>query len=144
MLLTQTATGSEVEATVQDTVDTITGFNKFIQEKGPDLIAFGIRILMALLIFIICHKVINWIRKITRASMERANSDTGARQFVDSLLKYGLHILLFLAIINSLGVESGSWSCPAGKSFQPCRWDADFIFEAFCCWGLYYRRQPWQ
>ena len=100
MLLTQTAAGSEVEETVQDTVDTITGFNKFIQEKGPDLIAFGIRILMALLIFIICHKVINWIRKITRASMERANSDTGARQFVDSLLKYGLHILLFLAIIN--------------------------------------------
>ena len=99
MLLTQTAAGSEVEATVQDTVDTITGFNKFIQEKGPDLIAFGIRILMALLIFIICHKVINWIRKITRASMERANSDTGARQFVDSL---------FLAIINSLGVESAS------------------------------------
>ena len=43
MLLTQTAAGSEVEATVQDTVDTITGFNKFIQEKGPDLIAFGIR-----------------------------------------------------------------------------------------------------
>ena len=108
MLLTQTAAGSEVEATVQDTEDTITGFNKFIQEKGPDLIAFGIRILMALLIFIICHKVINWIRKITRASMERANSDTGARQFVDSLLKYGLHILLFLAIINSLGVESAS------------------------------------
>ncbi len=35
MLLTQTAAGSEVEATVQDTVDTITGFNKFIQEKGP-------------------------------------------------------------------------------------------------------------
>ena len=103
MLLTQTAAGSEVEATVQDTVDTITGFNKFIQEKGPDLIAFGIRILMALLIFIICHKVINWIRKITQAYMERANSDTGAR-----------------------------------------RWDADFIFEAFCCWGLYYRRQPWQ
>ena len=87
MLLTQTAAGSEVEATVQDTVDTITGFNKFIQEKGPDLIAFGIRILMALLIFIICHKVINWIRKITRASMERANSDTGARSWAFRSLK---------------------------------------------------------
>ena len=125
MLLTQTAAGSEVEATVQDTVDTITGFNKFIQEKGPDLIAFGIRILMALLIFIICHKVINWIRKITRASMERANSDTGARQFVDSLLKYGLHILLFLAIINSLGVESASIAATVASAgvavVLPCR-----------------------
>ena len=134
MLLTQTAAGSEVEANVQDTVDTITGFNKFIQEKGPDLIAFGIRILMALLIFIICHKVINWIRKITRASMERANSDTGARQFVDSLLKYGI------AWFSGRSHRS----CPAGKSFQSCRWDADFIFEAFCCRRLYYRRQPWQ
>lgn len=108
MLLTQTDAGSAVESTVQDTVESITGFNKFLQEKGPDLIAFGIRILMAILVFLVCHKLINWIRKITRASMERTNSDTGARQFVDSLLKYGLHILLILAIINSLGVESAS------------------------------------
>lgn len=108
MLLTQTAAGTAVEETVQDTVEKITGFNKFIQDKGPAVIAFGIKVLMALVVFLICHKLINWVRKITRASMERANSDTGARQFVDSLLKYGLHILLILSIVNGLGIESAS------------------------------------
>ncbi len=108
MLLTQTATGAAVEETVQDTVETITGFHKFIQEKGPEVIAFGLRVLIALLVFLIGHKIINWVRRLTRASMERANSDTGAKQFVDSLLKYGLHILLILTLINSLGVESAS------------------------------------
>ena len=140
MLLTQTAAGSEVEETVQDTVDTITGFNKFIQEKGPDLIAFGIRILMALLIFIICHKVIGYrCKTVCGFSVEIRTSYSavsGNYQFA--------RCRICIDCSNGCIGRRGSWSCPAGKPFQPCRWDADFIFEAFCCRGLYYRRQPWQ
>lgn len=92
----------------EDTVNTINGFQKYIQDKVPVVVEFGIRILIALVIFWIGHKLINWVRKLVRSSMEHANSDTGARQFVDSLLKYGLHILLILAIVNNLGVQSAS------------------------------------
>lgn len=97
-----------VEETVAETVETVSGFQKFIQDKGPSVIAFGIQVLLALVIFFAGHKLINWVRKVVRASMERASSDVGVRQFVDSLLKFGLHILLILVIANNLGVESTS------------------------------------
>ncbi|MCB7303298.1 mechanosensitive ion channel family protein [Bariatricus massiliensis] len=93
---------------VQETVKEISNFQKFIEKSGPSVIAFGIRVLLALLAFFVGHQLIKWVRRLVRASMERANSDTGARQFVDSLLKFGLHILLIMFIANQLGVESTS------------------------------------
>ncbi|MCI8637915.1 MAG: mechanosensitive ion channel [Coprococcus sp.] len=81
---------------------------EWVTEHGPDLLGFGIRILLALFFYFIGYQLIQWLRKVVRNSMERANSDVGARQFVDSLLKFGLHILLILAIANQFGVESTS------------------------------------
>lgn len=96
------------ENVVEETVETISNFQKFIQDSGPSVIAFGIRVLLALIVFFIGHKAIKWLRKLVSASMERANSDTGVRQFVDSLMKFGLHIFLVIIIANGLGVESTS------------------------------------
>lgn len=93
---------------VQETVKEISNFQKFIEKSGPSVIAFGIRVLLALLAFFVGHQLIKWVRRLVRTSMERTNSDTGARQFVDSLLKFGLHILLIMFIANQLGVESTS------------------------------------
>lgn len=93
---------------VEETVETLGTFQSFIQDKGPSLLSFGIKILLALAVFFAGHQLINWFRKVIRSSMERANSDTGVRQFVDSLLKFGLHILLVIIIANQLGVESTS------------------------------------
>lgn len=110
MLLTDTTNivQDTVENTVETTVENISGIQKFIQDKGPAVLGFAINVLMALVVFWIGHKLISWIRKLVRSSMERANSDTGARQFIDSFLKYALHVLLLVAIINGLGVESTS------------------------------------
>ena len=59
-----------VEETVSETVETVNAFQKFIQDKGPSVIAFGIQVLLALGIFFIGHKLINWVRKVVRTSME--------------------------------------------------------------------------
>lgn len=106
MILLADTTG--VSEAVAETVETISGFQKFIQDKGPSVIAFGIRVLLAIIVFLIGHQLIKWARKLIRTSMERTNSDVGLRQFVDSLLKFGLHILLILVIANKFGVESTS------------------------------------
>lgn len=94
--------------TAEETVEKIGTFNKFIQNKGPEVLSFGIRVLMVMLFFYIGHRLINWTRKIVRTSLERTNTDKGACQFVDSLLKFGLHILLVLYLANELGIESTS------------------------------------
>lgn len=81
---------------------------KYIQDKGSDLLNLGIKVLLTLALFWIGRKLIIWIRKIVRNSMERANVDRGVVQFADSLLKYGMYVLLVLVLANNLGIESTS------------------------------------
>lgn len=80
----------------------------FLEKKGAAFLDFGIKVLLILLFFWIGHKVIRWIRKLIRLSLERSEVDAGVRQFVDSFLKYGLYILLIVTIATNLGIESTS------------------------------------
>ena len=89
---------TELENNIQSLVDT----------KSSLLLRFGIKVLLIIVIFIIGHKLIGWVRSLIRRSMEHANTDAGIRQFADSLLKYGLHIMLVVVLANSLGIESTS------------------------------------
>jgi len=82
--------------------------DKYISEKGSDLLNLGIKVLVTLVLFWIGIKVITWIRKIFRSSMERANVDRGVIQFADSLMKYGMYVVLAICLASSLGVESTS------------------------------------
>lgn len=97
-----------VQETVQETVSAVDELKSYFLEKIPGILNFGIKVLLALALFWLGHKFINWVRRLIRTSMERAGSDTGARQFVDSFAKYGLHIILLLIIGNWVGVESTS------------------------------------
>lgn len=81
---------------------------QYLENKGSELLSFGIRILLTLLFFWIGHKVILWVRKILKLSMEKAGVDRGVQQFADSLLKYGMYVFLAVLLANSLGVESTS------------------------------------
>ena len=81
---------------------------KYINDKGSDLLNLGIKVLITLVLFWIGRKLITWVRKIIRRSMERANVDKGVVQFADSLLKYGMYVILGVFLASSLGVESTS------------------------------------
>lgn len=81
---------------------------KFIEDKGSELLNFGIKVLLTLVFFWIGRQFITWVRKIVRRSMERANVDRGVMQFADSLMKYGMYAVLVLMLANNLGIESTS------------------------------------
>ena len=92
----------------QNTVDDVNQFVQYFNENIPNLIAFGLKVLIALIFFGIGSKVIKWIRKLVRRSLERGNVDLGVRQFVDSMMKFGLYALLLFMIATKFGVESSS------------------------------------
>lgn len=96
------------DMTAQEAVQKMGVVQQYLESKIPALISFGIRILLALLVFYIGHRMISWVRTLVKRSMERANSDVGVRQFADSALKVGLHILLLVVIANMVGIESTS------------------------------------
>ncbi len=95
------------EVTAQATEE-VNQFVRYFQDHIPDLVAFGLKVLFALVFFFIGSKVIKWLRKIVRKSFERTGADAGVSQFVDSMLKFGLYAILVFIIATKFGVESSS------------------------------------
>lgn len=110
--VTNESLGTDVQESVQEVTSEATQevnrIVQFFEDHIPDLVAFGIQVLLALVFFFVGSKIIKWIRKIVKKSFERANADAGVSQFVDSLLKFGLYALLLFIIATKFGVESSS------------------------------------
>ena len=87
------------------TADEVNRFVQYFNDNIPNLIAFGLKVIFAIVFYLIGSKV---IRKVVGKSMERSNADVGVRQFVDSMLKFGLYALLIFMIATKFGVESSS------------------------------------
>lgn len=80
-------------------------FFETLPEKALNL---GIRVVLAALFFVIGVQLIKLIRKIIRKSMQRANAEVGAIQFVDSFVKAALYVLMVLTLASSSGVDAAS------------------------------------
>lgn len=101
-------TTNQVVEVTQETVDEVNALVQYIQNSIPNLIGFGLKVLIALLFFFIGRLLIRWIRKVVRRSLERSSADKGVEQFIDSLLKFGLYALLIFSIAAKLGVDTTS------------------------------------
>lgn len=106
--MNETTAAEEVVETTKNAVDEMNQFTAYLQENIPNIIGFGVKVLFAILFFLIGRAVIKWIRKIVRRSMERSNADVGVRQFVDSLLKAALYFVLLFSIATKFGVDAAS------------------------------------
>lgn len=76
-----------------------------LPEKAMDL---GIRVLLAVAVFLLGVQLIKLVRNIVRKSMKRANAEVGAVQFVDSFVKAALYLILVLMIASSFGLDAAS------------------------------------
>ena len=83
-------------------------FGEWVESLLPRALDFVIEVALAFVFIVIGMKLIGWVRKILRKSLERNHADTGLVQFLDSLVKYGLYILLALTILQRFGVQTTS------------------------------------
>ncbi len=65
------------EASVNEVEANVSGLVQYLQEHIPDMVFFGIRLLIALLIFVAGRFLIRWIRKSVLNSFIRRNADPG-------------------------------------------------------------------
>ena len=101
LLLTATADFATVEKELTKTA-------QWVEAMIPKVIEFVLQVALAFVAIIIGMKLIGWIRKILKKSLERQSADTGLVQFLDSLVKYGLYILLGISILSHFGVQTTS------------------------------------
>ena len=81
---------------------------RYMDGAMPNLLDFAIDVILAFIVFLIGGKIIKWIVKILKKSMERANAEQGVVTFVSSLCKYALYFVLLLTILSNFGVTASS------------------------------------
>ncbi len=85
-----------------------TFISDFINGLPEKVLNLGIRVLLAILCFLVGVQIIKLIRKIVKKSMQKANADIGVTQFVDSFLKAALYVVLIFMLATSFGVDAAS------------------------------------
>lgn len=101
MLLAKTIEGEEV-------IQEMGKLAEYISSKVPELIDFAIGVVLALIVFFIGTKVIKWLRKVLKLSLEKGNVDKGVCQFVDSMVKFALYAILIFSIGSKFGLDTAS------------------------------------
>ncbi len=81
---------------------------KFIQELPEKALRLGVRVLLAVLCFLIGMQLIKLVRRILKKSLHRAHADIGVIQFLDSLTKVVLYLVLIFFIASGFGLDATS------------------------------------
>lgn len=86
---------------------------KSLAEKAPELVLwlsqkgldFGLKFLMAVIVFVVGLWLINFITKRVFVLMDKANVDPTLRTFVKSILAVSLKIVLIVSVLSMVGIE---------------------------------------
>lgn len=74
----------------------------------PNVLDFAIDVILACIVFGIGTRLVKWVVKLLRKSMERASAEQGVITFVCSLVRYALYFVLILMILSHFGVTASS------------------------------------
>ncbi len=95
-------------ADMGDMNENLGAIEQFMDTLPEKALRFGIRVLVAAVVFFVGSRLIKLIRRITRRSLERARVETGVLQFLDGLLKGSLYLILVLVIAGNFGFDAAS------------------------------------
>lgn len=88
----------------------------YLKDIVPLFVDFAVRVVFALLIYLIGKKIIKWIRKLLKRALQRSAVDEGVCQFLDSAAKIFLYVVLAMAVINQLGLATTSMVAVLGSA----------------------------
>lgn len=101
---------------LQELNKSMNALEKFFSELPEKALSLGIRVLFAAVIFFVGMKVIKLLRKIVKKSLNRAKVELGVIQFLDSLLKISLNVVLVLIIAGNFGFDATSVAALMGTA----------------------------
>jgi small conductance mechanosensitive channel len=85
------------------------GFDEFVSTVTNSLISFGLRLMLAILVFYVGRFLISRIFKTVFGVMTRRKVDASLTTFVLSLVRISLYFFLIIIVIGILGVETSSF-----------------------------------
>lgn len=105
-----------MEANTVEIVEDINKYQQYISEQLPVITKFCIKVVVAIAAFYIGQKLIKWILRTIRQSMEKIEIDKGVVQFTCSLSRIVLYALLVFQIATNFGVKESSVAALLGTA----------------------------
>lgn len=96
---------------VKSTEEVVKGMSKlvsYMNGKVPQMLDFAVGVIMSLVVYAIGTKIIGWVRKLVKKSLQRSKLDVGVQTFLDSVVKLGLHALLIFSILQKYGLDTAT------------------------------------
>ncbi len=78
----------------------------FMHSLGRSALDFGLRVLVALLIYVVGIWLIGWIKKLMKRSFERRKTEATLASFISSFVSIALTVLLVVISIGTVGVDT--------------------------------------
>ena len=99
--------GEQLETQVMDTVaKSVSHWDKVLDTVIEYAIRFGKNILIALIVYFIASRLIKWVLKLTTKALNKGKIEPSVVKFIYSIIKVGLYVLLFIAIVSILGIPT--------------------------------------
>lgn len=99
-----------------DVEEKISIFQQYLDALPQKALNLGIRVVLALLFFLIGTQIIKLVRKILKKSLSKAGVDVGVVQFLDSFLKAALYLILIFMIASGFGMDATSVVAVVGSA----------------------------
>lgn len=94
----------------------VNAVEKFFADLAASGLHLGLRVLLAVVIFLIGSQLIKFLRTIIRKSMRRAQAEVGAIQFVDSFVKAAMYVVLAVLLASFCGVDAAGIVAVVGSA----------------------------
>lgn len=101
---------------VSDNIKEILNLKEYMAGQIPAIVGFGLKVVLAIIVFFVGRKLIRWAVKLMKRSMERVRLDEGVVQFACSAGKAVLYTMLIFNIAVSLGVTESSVAALLGTA----------------------------
>ena len=80
----------------------------YLEGMVPSLLGFLVQVIVAILVLLIGSRIIKFLLKLIKKSLDRSRVETGVVTFLCSLVKYSLYFILAMIILAQFGVTTSS------------------------------------
>lgn len=84
----------------------VSHWDKILDKVIDYALKFGKNVLIAIIVYFIASKIIKWILKLTTKALNKGKIEPIVVKFIYSIIKVGLYVLLFIAIVSILGIPT--------------------------------------
>ena len=91
----------------------------YLEGMVPSLLSFLVQVVVAIIVLLIGSRIIKFLLKLIRKSLDRSKVEAGVVTFLCSLVKYSLYFVLAMIILAQFGVTTSSVVAVLGSAGLP-------------------------